>query len=63
MGRISATILICLPFALAALMTLISPTYMAPFYKTSTGHVLIAFCLTSMAVGALLLKRVVNVRY
>ena len=63
MGRMSATILICLPFGLAALMTLISPSYMAPFYETSTGHALIAFCLGSMTIGALLLKRIVNVRY
>lgn len=63
MGRMSATILICLPFGLAALMTLISPKYMSPFIKTSTGHTLIAFCLGSMTIGALLLKRIVNVRY
>jgi tight adherence protein B len=63
MGRMSATVLIALPFGLAALMTLISPAYMAPFYKTSTGHILIGFCLVSMTLGALLLKRIVNVRY
>jgi tight adherence protein B len=63
MGRMSATILISLPFGLAFLMTLISPSYMAPFYKSSTGHVLIIVCLTSMGIGALLLKRIVNVRY
>jgi Flp pilus assembly protein TadB len=36
---------------------------MEPFFKTSTGHVLIAFCLVSMTIGGLLLKRIVNVRY
>jgi len=59
----SATVLISLPFGLALLMTLISPSYMAPFYNTSTGHVLIGFCLVSMTIGGLLLKRIVNVRY
>lgn len=63
MGRTSALILVCLPFGLAALMTLISPSYMKPFYTSSTGHFLIGFCVTSMAIGGLLLKRVVNVRY
>ena len=63
MGRMSATMLTCLPFGLAALMTMISPKYMSPFLKTSTGHVLIVFCLVSMTIGALLLKRIVNVRY
>ena len=63
MGRASATILICLPFALAALMTAINPSYMAPFYQTSTGQFLMGFCIASMAVGGLILKRIVNVRY
>jgi tight adherence protein B len=63
MGRTSALILVCLPFGLAALMTLISPSYMAPFYKSSTGHFLMGFCLVSMGMGGLLLRRIVNVRY
>jgi tight adherence protein B len=63
MGRASALILICLPFALTALMTLISPVYMKPFFTTSTGHFLIFFCLVSMTIGGLLLKKIVTVRY
>jgi tight adherence protein B len=63
MGRASATILVCLPFGLAGLMTLISPKYMSPMLTTSTGQVLIGFCLASMTIGGLLLKRIVNVRY
>lgn len=63
MGRMSATVLICLPIGLATLMTLISPSYMRPLFTTSGGHILIAFCLTSMALGALVLKRIVSVRY
>jgi tight adherence protein B len=63
MGRLSATVLISLPFGLAALMTLISPAYMKPLFTTSAGHVLIIVCLTSMTIGALVLKRIVNVRY
>jgi tight adherence protein B len=63
MGRMSALILVCLPFGLAALMTLISPSYMSPFFNTSTGHFLIGFCLVSMGAGGLLLRRIVNVRF
>jgi tight adherence protein B len=63
MGRLSATVLISLPFGLAALMTLISPAYMKPLFTTSAGHVLMIVCVTSMAIGALVLKRIVNVRY
>ncbi len=63
MGRMSAIILVCLPFALAALMTLVNPGYMKPFYTTSTGQTLIVICLISMSIGSLLLKKIVTVRY
>jgi tight adherence protein B len=59
----SATILICLPIGLTGLMTLISPKYMAPLFTKSAGHVLIGLCLASMTLGALFLKKIVNVRY
>lgn len=63
MGRMSAIMLVCLPFVLAGLMTLISPGYMKPFYTTSTGQTLIVICLISMSIGGLLLKKIVTVRY
>jgi tight adherence protein B len=63
MGRMSATILICLPVGLTGLMTLISPKYMAPLFTKSAGHVMIGLCLASMTIGALVLKKIVNVRY
>ena len=59
----SATVLICLPFGLATLMTLIDPKYMAPLFTKTAGHVLIGVCVTSMGLGALILRRIVNVRY
>jgi tight adherence protein B len=63
LGRMSAIVLVAMPIALAGLMTLISPQYMTPLYTTSTGHVLIAVCLTSMAMGSLFLKRIVSVKF
>jgi len=56
-------VLICLPFGLATLMTLIDPKYMAPLFTKTAGHVLIGVCVTSMGLGALILRRIVNVRY
>jgi tight adherence protein B len=63
LGRMSATVLVAMPIALGALMTLLSPQYMGPLYTTSTGHVLIGVCLTSMAIGALFLKHIVSVKF
>ena len=63
LGRMSAIVLVSMPVALAALMTLMSPSYMAPLYTTSSGHMLIVGCAVSMAIGSLLLKRIVSVRF
>jgi tight adherence protein B len=63
LGRMSAIVLTLMPIGLAALMTLISPSYMTPLYTTTGGHILMVLCLTSMAVGALILKKIVSVRY
>lgn len=63
MGRMSATVLICLPFGLATLMTLIDPPYMKPLFTTTGGHLLMGVCIGSMTLGALVLKRIVNVRF
>jgi tight adherence protein B len=63
LGRMSAAVLVSLPIALAALMALLSPSYVAPLYTTSGGHVAIGVCLASMTIGALFLKRIVSVKY
>jgi tight adherence protein B len=63
MGRMSAGILISLPFGLVLIMSAINPSYMAPLFTTSVGHVLIGFCLVSMTIGSLILKRIVTVGY
>jgi tight adherence protein B len=63
MGRLSATILISLPFGLVLIMSVINPSYMTPLFTTSVGHTLIAFCLVSMTIGGLILKRIVTVGY
>jgi Flp pilus assembly protein TadB len=44
-------------------MILISPSFSAPIYTAWGGHILIAMCLTSLAIGGLILKRIVSVRY
>ena len=44
-------------------MTVISPSYMAPFFQTSKGQFLIGISLVSMTIGGLFLKKIVNVRY
>jgi tight adherence protein B len=62
MGRASAYVLVGLPFVTAALITLINPSFMDPLYHTGTGHMLIVLGLTMMAVGSLILKKIVSFR-
>jgi tight adherence protein B len=62
MGRMSAYVLVGLPFFMAALVTLMNPSYMAPLYHTSGGHILIAVGLVMMALGSLMLKKIVSFR-
>jgi tight adherence protein B len=60
MGRAGAYTLVALPFFIAAAITIINPTYMYPLYHTSTGHLLIYTGLGMMAIGSLILKKLVS---
>jgi tight adherence protein B len=59
MGRMSAYVLIGLPFFIAAAITALNPAYMAPLYNTATGHDLILVGLVMMTIGSLILKKIV----
>jgi tight adherence protein B len=60
MGRMSAYVLIGLPFFIAGAVTLLNAEYMSPLYHTSTGHKLIVGGLIMMALGSAVLKKIVS---
>ena len=62
MGRMSAYVLVGLPFFLAATVTLLNPIYMAPLYHTAVGQKLIVGALVMIAIGSLMLKRIASFR-
>jgi tight adherence protein B len=62
MGRMSAYTLIAIPFFLAGTITLLNREYMHPLYHTHAGHILIFVGLTMMAMGSLILKKIVSFR-
>jgi tight adherence protein B len=62
MGRMSAYVLIGLPFFMAAALTAMNPGYMSPLYHSSTGHKLVVAALVMMGIGSLLLKRIVAIK-
>jgi tight adherence protein B len=60
MGRASAYVLVGLPFVLAAVLTLINRSFMAPLYHRHIGHMLILLGLVMMAIGSFLIKKIVS---
>jgi tight adherence protein B len=62
MGRMSAYTLIGIPFFLAGVITLVNRPYMRPLYYSHKGHMLILIGFAMMAVGSLILKKIVSFR-
>jgi tight adherence protein B len=62
MGRMSAYVLIGLPFFIAMAITFMNPGYMSPLYHTGTGHELIVIGLAMMGFGSAILKKMVSFR-
>jgi tight adherence protein B len=62
MGRMSAGVLIALPFLAALGLSATSPGYMAPLYQTSTGRIMLGAGLVMIVVGGVILHRIVNPR-
>jgi tight adherence protein B len=62
MGRMSAYVLVALPFFLATVVTIMNPTYMAPLYHTATGQKLLATGVVMLTVGSLMLKKIASFR-
>ena len=60
MGRMSAYVLVGLPFFLAGILTLLNPTYMAPLWHTGIGQALIGFGVVSIGLGSLMLRKIVS---
>jgi tight adherence protein B len=59
-GRMSAYVLAGLPFLVAGLISVISPTYMSPLWHSSTGHFLVGMALVMLAIGSGVLKKIVS---
>ena len=60
MGRASAYVLCGLPFFVLGTSTLLNREYMDPLYATSTGHKLMIVGVMMMAVGTLMLRKIVS---
>jgi tight adherence protein B len=60
-GRISAVILISMPFAIAFLISMVSPEYLADLTGTGIGRAMIGAALLMIGIGAAWIKNIVKV--
>lgn len=60
-GRLSAGILLLMPFVMALLINLINPGYLAPLLHTELGLMLIGAGLFLMIIGGLMLKKLITI--
>jgi tight adherence protein B len=61
-GRLSAWILALMPFALAGLLNVMNPAFMSKLWTDPIGISMIKYLLVMMAVGVLVLRRIVRIR-
>lgn len=61
-GRMSAWLLSLLPFAIGGLMTVFNPAFMEPMWTDPIGETLVRSLLVSMALGILMLRKIIRIR-
>ncbi|MDP3426567.1 MAG: type II secretion system F family protein, partial [Humidesulfovibrio sp.] len=59
-GRISAIVLLAMPFAAAAVLYVIKPDYMEQLVTEPLGQLMVKSALASMTVGYFIIRRLVN---
>jgi len=62
-GRMTGAVLIAMPFIAFVLLNLIRPGYTSPLFESETGHKLIYATLASMALGTIVIRRIIQVKY
>lgn len=60
-GRISAGILVAMPFVLFVVLNLIQPGYTQPLFESDLGKKLVYGALASMVVGVFVIRRVIKI--
>lgn len=61
-GRLSAWVLVIMPFALAGVMNLVNPAFMSPLWTDPIGIAIVQYMLTLMAIGVLMLRKIIKIR-
>ena len=59
-GRLSAVVLMALPFGLALVMSVTNPSFLSPLFHTATGYKLLAVGAVLLVAGGLWLRKIVK---
>jgi tight adherence protein B len=59
-GRMSAWVLMLMPFGLVGIMFVTNPTYLSPLFDTGIGHKLLVVAAALLVAGGLWLRRIVK---
>jgi tight adherence protein B len=62
-GRISAFILLALPFVIAAFIAMISPDYLNELTSTTVGRIMLGVAAALMAAGAAWIRKIIRVKF
>lgn len=61
-GRLSAAILIALPFIAAFALSLINPDYIGTLFTDPIGRIMVVFAITMMIIGFFVMRRIIAIR-
>lgn len=61
-GRLSAAILIALPFIAAFALSLINPDYIGTLFTDPIGRIMVVFAITMMIIGFFVMRRIIEIR-
>jgi tight adherence protein B len=61
-GKLSAIILISIPFVIALALSVLNPVYIKTLFVDPVGKALVAFALLMMAIGIVVMKRMIEIK-
>jgi tight adherence protein B len=59
-GRMSAYVLLAMPFVMGLAIFAFNPAYMGPLFSTTMGKLMIGVALVSMTIGGLIIRKIVS---
>jgi tight adherence protein B len=62
-GRLSAIILVAMPFVMAIAVSIISPGYLDPLFEEQVGRMLLVGALMLMVIGIIVIKNLIEIDF